>query len=54
MQACAAIYMCKKYLNVNTQTSFDFGTILTDLNVKYSLEEIKSCAKCFNQLANLI
>lgn len=32
----------------------DFGAMLNDMQVTYTLDQIKSCAKCFNQLAVLI
>ena len=54
LQAVAAIYMAKKFLDINNPSNFDFATVLSDLNVHYTLDQIKSCAKCFNQLASLI
>lgn len=50
----AAIYTAKKYINLHTPISIDFGSMLNDMNVTYTLDQIKGCAKCFNQLAILI
>lgn len=51
----AAIYTAKKYLLLQNPTQQDLGSFfLSDLGVAYSIEQVKSCAKCFNQLANLI
>lgn len=50
----AAIYTAKKYICLNSPVSIDFGSLIGDMNVDYSIDQIKSCAKCFNQLAILI
>jgi len=64
LQAIAAIYTAKKYMlhSEKSQRSFaehahhqSSSWILADLNVpQYQNEQVKSCAKCFNQLAKLI
>lgn len=66
LQAIAAIYTAKKYMlhseRSATHKSFaehshqqSSSLILSDLNVpQYQTEQVKSCAKCFNQLAKLI
>ena len=65
LQAIAAIYTAKKYMlhsERSTHKSFaehshqqSSSLILSDLNVpQYQTEQVKSCAKCFNQLAKLI
>ena len=69
LQAIAAIYTAKKYMhhqeksaqkysNSNDSTSnyyYSSSLMLSDLNVpQYTTEQVKSCAKCFNQLAKLI
>ena len=38
LQAVSAIYIAKKYLDLNHQSSFDFAPILKDLNVEYTLD----------------
>ena len=55
LQAVAAIYTAKKYLNMhNSESSQSSNFILNDYNVTWSLDQVKSCAQCFNQLATLI
>ena len=38
LQAISAIYIAKKYLDLNNHSGFDFAPILKDLNVDYTLE----------------
>ena len=54
LQAVAAIYTAKKYLMVHNQTNMDLTTLFSEVGVSYSPDQVKSCAKCFNQLAILI
>lgn len=49
LQAVAAIYTAKKYLMVNSSYSnVDLGNLIAELHVKYTNDQIKGCAKCFN------
>lgn len=65
LQAIAAIYTAKKYMHHQEKSAhkymndsghmFSSTQILQELNVPgYTPEQVKSCAKCFNQLAKLI
>ncbi len=69
LQAVAAIYTAKKYMQQNDKnTDSSAGStakggvsnsvssfMLSDMNTpQYSMDQVKSCAKCFNQLASLI
>lgn len=58
LQAIAAIYTAKKYLKYynNNKSNEEIAPILAEyeLTNSYSPSMVKSCAKCFNQLAILI
>jgi len=55
LQAIAAIYTAKRYLSIHNPSQQDIGSfIISDFNVHFSIEQVKSCSKCFNQLATLI
>lgn len=53
LQALSAIYMAKKYLILHNGSQ-DSQFNLSDYGVTWSSDQVKSCAKCFNQLATLI
>ena len=53
LQAVAAIYTAKKYLQIQNPSSQESLNI-SDLNVSFPIEQVKSCGKCFHQLATLI
>lgn len=57
LQAVAAIYTSKKYLRCynNTETS-DTSFSLEDFDIKshFNMDDVRNCARCFHQLANLI
>lgn len=53
----AAIYTAKKYLRCynNSDTSEStFGLDDFDIKSQFSMEDVRNCARCFHQLANLI
>ena len=55
IQALAAIYTAKKYMQLHNPSSSESAQfVLGDYGVKWSLDQVKSCANCFNQLAKLI
>lgn len=57
LQAVAAIYTAKKYLKFyNNVYSEEITTGLSEFGLLalYSDEEVKKCARCFNELAKLI
>ena len=57
LQACAAIYTAKKYLKHYQGSRSDnesTGIGEFNLNGTYSSDQVKSCARCFDQLAKMI
>lgn len=49
------MYQAKKYLMLQNPNQQDLGSFfVSDLNVQYSIDQVKKCAQCFNQLATLI
>ena len=56
LQAVAAIYVAKKYLNHYNNKTDEISTCLIEFNLQDKLTEsqVKNCAKCMNQLAILI
>lgn len=58
LQAIAAIYTARKYLKYynNSRSTEDILAVLPEYQVgdQFSSSLVKSCAKCYNQLAILI
>lgn len=55
LQAVSAIYTAKKYQMLQNPNQQDLNSfVINDYQVSYSIEQVKSCSKCFNQLATLI
>ena len=55
LQALAAIYTAKKYLMLHNPGAVESAQFtLSDYGVKWTSDQVKSCANCFNQLAKLI
>ena len=53
----AAIYTAKKYLRCYNNSDTSESTFsLDDFDIKsqFSMEDVRNCARCFHQLANLI
>lgn len=47
LQAVAAIYTAKKYLQIQNPSSQESLNI-SDLNVSFHIDQVKSCGKCFH------
>ena len=57
LQACAAIYTAKKYLKYYQGGRSDnesTGVAEYNLNGVFTSDQVKSCARCFDQLAKMI
>jgi hypothetical protein len=57
LQACAAIYTAKKYLkHYHGARSDAESTSICEFNLNgiYTADEVKACARCFDQLAKMI
>ena len=57
LQACSAIYTAKKYLkHYQGARSDNESTCVSEFNLNgtYTSDQVKSCARCFDQLAKMI
>lgn len=58
MQAISAIYTAKKFLKCSSTAmsgrDYSFSLDDFDLEKEVDMEDVRNCAKCFHQLANLI
>ena len=57
LQAIAAVYVARKFLKFyNNSADSDQQFNLEDFDLKnyFTIEDVKNCARCFHQLANLI
>ena len=55
LQAVSAIYLAKKYLKLHNGSSGEVQAILPEYELTtFTTDQVKSCAKCLNQLAQLV